>query len=892
MPISSSAATLEKKKTFQGRGNIVATSTDYDKTTERNFLTIEPALPSSDNSKKLHRRSSSTLTSTLSKSNACIFAPIVLQQSSDGTIHVQRTSQEKEKNPDRINLDRRGLSMLPILEDEINLRLLSLQHNLINNLEGFKQQGFPLLVFLDIYDNQLEKIHCLEGLESLRVLLMGKNRIKQIEGLDSLIKIEVLDLHGNQIMHVNGLSTLSQLKVLNLAGNQIRNIGLSDLKGLISLQEFNLRRNRLKKLLGFGETTNLQKIYLSNNELQAVEDMCSLAKAVSIREIAIENNPISLGGDCVSFLVSYLPQLTILNSMQITDQVRKAAMAWRRNKECSNTAFMNLTSDVCLNVRREEVISNARTNWELLRSQTKCLSTKTSTAINITRNLKPDCDFILTSLTKHEFKTNELRNKPNSTKTPILLNKKNMARTSSQDTENSQNTSSSNASSNEFFRLPPILVPILNKMDQQEELGKIKDKLSGSISSVGPNIDSPVSSLLSLSESSSSDSSDDELDDDNDDNVVTELIKSPIAITQKEGTDEKKTEESTANPTSDNASTLSTSTLKSNTTLASTSGSDKSIATKNRCVKSAVSFKFSQSKLRNRPITAKLKKDSSPREILVEKDREQGGDYLIEISGRHLNIYGQAALRFIDKSWSMSKAKDVNTVNFNYANFNSIIGVLNKLKQRFPNTDSFVFKETNIQCLGQLNALAEVQGLSALTIENDGNPIVHKEWKTYAIYRLAHWGLRFINGKEVTEEDINNANEEYQSLSDIVLWTLPNVLLQPLLIRLQLDVGQKITEQSAKKWLLSADPALRSVVIKEALQCKKGIISQDDLLLRQKAKSFLGSILDETCNAVNKLRRLDDEWPGILHETVRNILLDYTQIDMYMKNKLQELKRL
>ncbi|KAF5270238.1 hypothetical protein FQA39_LY08452 [Lamprigera yunnana] len=886
MPISSSGASLERKKIYQIRGSVATTSADYDKTTDKNFLTIEPALPVTEGAKKLRKRSNSTLSTAHSKSNEYIYTPITLQSTSDGTIHIQRTSQEKETNPDRINLDRRGLTALPILEDEVNLRLLSLQHNLLNNLDGFKQQRFPFLVFLDIYDNQLEKIHCLQGLDSLRVLLMGKNRIKQIEGLENLLKIEVLDLHGNQIMHINGLCTLSQLKVLNLAGNQIKNIGVSDLKGLISLQEFNLRRNRLKKLLGFGETTNLQKLYLSNNELQAVKDMCSLAKATTIREIAIDNNPISLGGDCVSFLVSYLPHLTILNSMQITDQVKKAAMAWRRNKECSNTAFMNLTSDVCLNVRREEVISNARTNWELIRSQTKCLSTNTSAAINITKNLKPDCDFILTSLTKPEFKSNEYRNKPNMTKTPILTNKKTFVRTSSQDTENSQNTLSSNAPSDEFFRLPPILVPIINKMDQQGGLGKLKDvKLAESISSIGPNVDSPASSLLNSSEGSTSESTVDNSENE-------DPVDKPIAPSQNELTQESKIDESATNATSDNASNISSTSLTSNITLPSTSGSDKSNTTKNRCVRSATNSKLSQNKIRTRAVTSKPKKESMPIEPPVEKDREQGGDYLIEISGHQLNIYGQGALRFIDKSWSMSKAKDVNTVKFNYANFNSIIGILNKLKQRFPNTDSFIFKETNIQYLGQLNALAEVQGLSALTIDDDGNPIVQKDWKLYAIYRLAHWGLRFINGKEVTEEDICKANEEYQSLSDIVLWTLPNVLLQPLLMRLQLDVGQKITEQSAKKWLLTADPALRSVVIKEALQCKKGILSQDDLQVRQKAKAHLGSMLDETCNAVVKLRQLDDEWPTILHDTVRNILIDYTQMDMYMKNKLQELKKL
>lgn len=93
-------------------------------------------------------------------------------------------------------------------------------------------------------------------------------RIKKIEGLDHLTKMEVLDLHGNQINQVGGLSKLKELKVLNLAGNQIRTISTNDLCGLHSLQELNLRRNRLRKLLGFPELPNLSKLFISNNDLQ------------------------------------------------------------------------------------------------------------------------------------------------------------------------------------------------------------------------------------------------------------------------------------------------------------------------------------------------------------------------------------------------------------------------------------------------------------------------------------------------------------------------------------------------------------------------------------------------------------------------------------------------
>lgn len=113
-----------------------------------------------------------------------------------------------------------------------------------------------------------------------------------------------------------------------------------------------------------------------------------------------------------------------------------------------------------------------------------------------------------------------------------------------------------------------------------------------------------------------------------------------------------------------------------------------------------------------------------------------------------MNIYGQGALRFIDKTWDISKAQDVNIVKFNYVQFNDVAKVLSKLKNRFPHVEHFTFKETNISLLGQLNALAEVQGLTSIQIDT-GNPVVSKNWKMYAIFRLAHWGLAIINGKEV-----------------------------------------------------------------------------------------------------------------------------------------------
>ena len=50
-----------------------------------------------------------------------------------------------------------------------------------------------------------------------------------------------------------------------------------------------------------------------------------------------------------------------------------------------------------------------------------------------------------------------------------------------------------------------------------------------------------------------------------------------------------------------------------------------------------------------------------------------------------------------------------------------------------------------------MNALALVQGpITSLFVGDDGNPVFHKaKWRLYAIYRLEHWGLQYVNNEEV-----------------------------------------------------------------------------------------------------------------------------------------------
>lgn len=61
-----------------------------------------------------------------------------------------------------------------MVEDHINLKLLNLQHNLIQQIDNLST--LKRLIFIDLYDNELTEIANLESAKFLRVLMLGKNR--------------------------------------------------------------------------------------------------------------------------------------------------------------------------------------------------------------------------------------------------------------------------------------------------------------------------------------------------------------------------------------------------------------------------------------------------------------------------------------------------------------------------------------------------------------------------------------------------------------------------------------------------------------------------------------------------------------------------------------------
>lgn len=239
----------------------------------------------------------------------------------------------------------------------------------------------------------------------------------------------------------------------------------------------------------------VSSLWLCHNELQNIEDLSSIAKSINLKEITIENNPISLAGDCVSFLVSYLPLLNSLNQLQITEQVRRAANAWRRSKENTDQNFQHLSTDVSSSIRREEIISNARTNWELIRQAniingSQRQGSQFKKTIKTTPKLTPNNSSSSTSTTSSSNVNMENGKAKNSSRQLIDLAKRQKPKLlKSSSAENSSTMASEKETDGEcdFFHLPPVLGHF-NDIPQA-------NVNQSAASSTRPNVDSESSAL-------------------------------------------------------------------------------------------------------------------------------------------------------------------------------------------------------------------------------------------------------------------------------------------------------------------------------------------------------------------------------------------------------------
>ncbi|PIK57165.1 hypothetical protein BSL78_05917 [Apostichopus japonicus] len=265
---------------------------------------------------------------------------------------VYRSPEEKGANPDRLNLDRRRLTVCPILEGEEQLRLLNFQHNAIQRIEHLN--NLRRLIFLDLYDNRIEEISGLSNLKSLRVLMLGKNRSPR--------RAEGVNLAGNEISHVGNLRGMESLTELNLRRNKIITV--------VS-KETAMSRKPTHRLSVVLTATNmndvdsipkLQRLFLSFNRISCFEDISCLADASNLSEISLDGNPFCQDGNYRQMLIKAMHQLSLLDMKKISDEEKKMISTISRKEEQKKREMNKL---VAMKEKRRIAINNAARQWEI-----------------------------------------------------------------------------------------------------------------------------------------------------------------------------------------------------------------------------------------------------------------------------------------------------------------------------------------------------------------------------------------------------------------------------------------------------------------------------------------------------------------------------------------------
>lgn len=108
-----------------------------------------------------------------------------------------------------------------------------------------REKDFSQIVYLNLFNNRIKKMKCLEKLANLNTLILSFNEIEQIEGINDCKTLKRLDLNHNFIRRIENLDKKPNLQSLNLTNNWIADISqIEHLRiNCTSLRELSLKCN-------------------------------------------------------------------------------------------------------------------------------------------------------------------------------------------------------------------------------------------------------------------------------------------------------------------------------------------------------------------------------------------------------------------------------------------------------------------------------------------------------------------------------------------------------------------------------------------------------------------------------------------------------------------------
>ena len=184
--------------------------------------------------------------------------------------------------------------------------------------------------FMKISTWRISTITGLERLTELKVLIVN-NTITILFILLIIVRLfalQVLNLAGNLIRKVTGVQNLGCVEELNLRWGDFILFFFLETSELTHCGGCCCRRNRIRTTEGLQSVPSLQKLYMSNNEIQGLGSLVKLESLVRLQTLQMEGNPVWSNPDYSSHLVSCLPSLSTLDQQDVTPEMKGSAKRW------------------------------------------------------------------------------------------------------------------------------------------------------------------------------------------------------------------------------------------------------------------------------------------------------------------------------------------------------------------------------------------------------------------------------------------------------------------------------------------------------------------------------------------------------------------------------------
>ncbi|GKT15607.1 leucine-rich repeat domain-containing protein [Aduncisulcus paluster] len=189
-------------------------------------------------------------------------------------------------------------SSLKTLYTQLNpLSTSSTGFSFLNDLTG--------LILLNLAGTGMTDVSDLTSLVALETLYLQNNAISDIDSLIGLIGIKTLFLRGNNISDIGGLANMDSLVYLDMSYNSIDDVSplatktsietllmtsnelgddISDISSLTGLKTLSLSDNGITTIPNafFDDITSLTELYLANNMLDDISNLCSLTSLIKL----------------------------------------------------------------------------------------------------------------------------------------------------------------------------------------------------------------------------------------------------------------------------------------------------------------------------------------------------------------------------------------------------------------------------------------------------------------------------------------------------------------------------------------------------------------------------------------------------------------------------------